>query len=239
MTKKNMSRRERMIAYAIYKINFYDLYLISGKDIGNDGKITNDMPYDELRYAASVLYNIKDGYNVSKKAEDYRLSKIHPVYGNVVILDKGSRKLTENLFINHKGNVFIVEKNGHTHYFNWKMSEYIKANLHKLKNVNYIEEIESEYAWDEICNLAFPKLNQGVKVLTWWWNKDKKEYYEKTKIMHDREDFKSHIKDMLNDTTADYITLVDTKDQYICTVDFMNGEYVAKYPYVSKCRHND
>lgn len=127
MTKKNMSRRERMIAYAIDKINFYDLYLISGKYIGNDGKITKDMPYDELRYAASTLYNIKDGYNVSKKTEDYRLSKVHLVYGNVVILDKGSRKLTENLFINHKGNVYMVEKNGHTHYFNWKNEQVHKS----------------------------------------------------------------------------------------------------------------
>ena len=235
MAKRNLvSRRQRMVTNLMNKIKDHNIYLISDRFIGEYGHLTNHMNSKELRYSAGVLHSVPVFEDVMVNMTQWQnyCSKVHHVNGVTVVLDKGSRKITHNMFVNPSGNAFMVEENGKTHYFNKYMSKFILKNARWLDQCDIVEEVQQCEGWDALFRKVTPHIHKGdITIKVWYWDDDDNDYYSETHTCTFN-NFMSVVTSIINDGSVEYLTLYKDNGEYLCTVEYTTGINVPNYPYV-------
>lgn len=235
MAKRNLvSRRQRMVASLMKKMKDHNIYLISDRFIGEYGHLTNRMNSKELRYAAGVLSSVPVFEDITVNMTQWQnyCSKVHHVNGVTVILDKGSRKITHNMFVNPRGSVFMVEENGKTHYFNKHMSKFILKNVVWLDQCYTVEEVQQCEGWDTLFRKVTPHIHKGdITIKAWYWDGDDNDYYSEAHTCS-FDNFMDVVSNMVNDNSVEFLTLHKADGEYLCAVEYVTGVNVPNYPYV-------
>lgn len=237
MAKRNVvSRRQRMVTNLMNKMKDHNIYLISDRFIGEYGHLSHYMNSQELRYASGILYNIPIFEDIELNPTQWQnyCSKVHHVNGVTVVLDKGSRKILHNMFVNPRGNVFMVEKNGGTHYFNKYMSKFILKNVRWLEQCYIVEEVEQCEGWDSLLRKVKPYIHSGeITIKVWFWDDEAQNNYCDIRKCN-ADDIMDIIANIISDNTVEFLTLYKDNGEYLCTVEYMTANSVPNYPYVQE-----